>query len=81
MTGQDAVGVATNRSARQPSSTQVMKLGMETSGGGAALSVKAVTGKPIIFARPARSRLEDFEHFHPDRMSSRDLGMRATCSA
>jgi signal recognition particle subunit SRP54 len=42
--------------------------------GGAALSVKAVTGKPIIYASTGE-KLEDFERFHPDRMASRILGM------
>ena len=42
--------------------------------GGAALSVKAVTGKPILFASTGE-KLEAFERFHPDRMASRILGM------
>jgi signal recognition particle subunit SRP54 len=42
--------------------------------GGAALSVKAVTGKPILFASTGE-KLEDFDIFHPDRMASRILGM------
>jgi signal recognition particle subunit SRP54 len=42
--------------------------------GGAALSVKAVTGKPIMFASTGE-KLPDFDRFHPDRMASRILGM------
>jgi signal recognition particle subunit SRP54 len=42
--------------------------------GGAALSVKAVTGKPILFASTGE-KLDAFERFHPDRMASRILGM------
>jgi signal recognition particle subunit SRP54 len=42
--------------------------------GGAALSVKAVTGKPILYASTGE-KLEDFERFHPDRMAGRILGM------
>ena len=42
--------------------------------GGAALSVKAVTGKPILFASTGE-QLEQFERFHPDRMAQRILGM------
>ncbi|AWB84260.1 signal recognition particle protein [Corynebacterium liangguodongii] len=42
--------------------------------GGAALSIREVTGKPILFASTGE-KLEDFDVFHPDRMSSRILGM------
>ena len=42
--------------------------------GGAALSVKEVVGKPILFAGTGE-KLDDFEPFHPDRMASRILGM------
>ena len=42
--------------------------------GGAALSVKAVTGKPILFASMGE-KLDQFERFHPDRMAQRILGM------
>jgi signal recognition particle subunit SRP54 len=42
--------------------------------GGAALSVKAVTGKPILFASVGE-KLDQFERFHPDRMAQRILGM------
>src|SRR6201999_1267560 len=42
--------------------------------GGAALSVKAITGKPILFASTGE-KLDQFERFHPDRMAQRILGM------
>jgi signal recognition particle subunit SRP54 len=42
--------------------------------GGAALSVKAITGKPIMFASTGE-KLDQFERFHPDRMAQRILGM------
>ena len=47
---------------------------MEIQDGGAALSVKKVTGKPIKFAAVGE-KLSDLEEFHPDRMASRILGM------
>jgi signal recognition particle subunit SRP54 len=74
MTGQDAVGVAESFSeAAEFDGVIISKLDGDARGG-AALSVKAVTGKPIIFASTGE-KLEDFERFHPDRMSSRILGM------
>ncbi|HMT05105.1 MAG TPA: signal recognition particle protein [Solirubrobacterales bacterium] len=74
MTGQDAVGVAESFSeAAEFDGVIISKLDGDARGG-AALSVKAVTGKPILFASTGE-KLDDFEHFHPDRMSSRILGM------
>ncbi len=74
MTGQDAVGVAESFSeAAEFDGVIISKLDGDARGG-AALSVKAVTGKPIIFASTGE-KLGDFERFHPDRMSSRILGM------
>lgn len=74
MTGQDAVGVAESFSeAAEFDGVIISKLDGDARGG-AALSVKAVTGKPIMFASTGE-KIEDFEHFHPDRMSSRILGM------
>ncbi|MDQ5893973.1 MAG: signal recognition particle subunit [Actinomycetota bacterium] len=74
MTGQDAVGVAESFSeAAEFDGVIISKLDGDARGG-AALSVKAVTGKPIIFASTGE-KLEDFERFHPDRMSNRILGM------
>lgn len=73
MTGQDAVNIAENFNARLSISGVIMtKLDGDTRGG-AALSVKAVTGKPIKFIGVGE-KLSDIEEFHPDRMASRILG-------
>jgi signal recognition particle subunit SRP54 len=74
MTGQDAVGVAEAFSEAAPFDGIVMTKLDGDARGGAALSVKAVTGKPILYASTGE-KLEDFERFHPDRMASRILGM------
>jgi len=74
MTGQDAVNVAKSfNELLQITGTIITKLDGDTRGG-AALSVKAVTGCPIKFAGVGE-KLEDLEQFHPDRMASRILGM------
>jgi signal recognition particle subunit SRP54 len=74
MTGQDAVAVAeTFAEAAEFDGVVMTKLDGDARGG-AALSVKAVTGKPILFASTGE-KLEAFERFHPDRMASRILGM------
>ena len=74
MTGQDAVNVAkTFNESLEITGVILTKLDGDTRGG-AALSVKAVTGKPIKFAGTGE-KLEDLELFHPDRMASRILGM------
>ncbi len=74
MTGQDALNVATAFNERLEISGIVMsKLDGDTRGG-AALSAKAVTGKPIKFASVGE-KLSDLEPFYPDRMASRILGM------
>lgn len=74
MTGQDAVNVAETFNARLEITGVILtKLDGDTRGG-AALSVKAVTGKPIKFAGTGE-KLGDIEPFHPDRMASRILGM------
>ncbi len=74
MTGQDAVNVAkTFNELLEITGVILTKLDGDTRGG-AALSVKAVTGKPIKFAGTGE-KLEDLELFHPDRMASRILGM------
>lgn len=74
MTGQDAVNVAKSfNDLLEISGVIVTKLDGDTRGG-AALSVKAVTGCPIKFAGTGE-KLEDIEQFHPDRMASRILGM------
>jgi signal recognition particle subunit SRP54 len=74
MTGQDAVNVAESfAEAVQFDGVVMTKLDGDARGG-AALSVKAVTGKPIMFASTGE-KLEQFERFHPDRMAQRILGM------
>src|SRR3954453_17867655 len=74
MTGQDAVGVAESFAEAAEFDGVVMTKLDGDARGGAALSVKAVTGKPILFASPGE-KLEAFDRFHPDRMASRILGM------
>ena len=74
MTGQDAVGVAESFAAAAEFDGVVISKLDGDARGGAALSVKAVTGKPIVFASTGE-KLEDFDRFHPDRMASRILGM------
>ena len=74
MTGQDAVNVAKSfNELLEISGVIITKLDGDTRGG-AALSVKSVTGCPIKFAGTGE-KLEDLEQFHPDRMASRILGM------
>ena len=74
MTGQDAVNVAESFNSNLGIDGVVLtKLDGDTRGG-AALSVKKVTGKPIKFAATGE-KLSDIEEFHPDRMASRILGM------
>jgi signal recognition particle subunit SRP54 len=73
-TGQEAVNVATHfDQALQITGSVLTKLDGDARGG-AALSLKAVTGKPIKFVGVGE-KLEDFEPFHPERMASRILGM------
>ncbi len=74
MTGQDAVNVAESFAASVQFDGVVMTKLDGDARGGAALSVKAVTGKPIMFASTGE-KLEQFERFHPDRMAQRILGM------
>jgi len=74
MTGQDAVNVAEHFNQNLGIDGVILtKLDGDTRGG-AALSVKKVTGKPIKFAAIGE-KLSDIEEFHPDRMTSRILGM------
>jgi len=74
MTGQDAVNVAqTFNEDLGIDGVVLTKLDGDTRGG-AALSVKKVTGRPIKFAATGE-KLSDIEEFHPDRMTSRILGM------
>ncbi len=74
MTGQDAVNVAEQFGAAVDFDGVVMSKLDGDARGGAALSVKAVTGKPILFASTGE-KLDRFERFHPDRMAQRILGM------
>ena len=74
MTGQDAVNVASTFNEKlEVTGVILTKLDGDTRGG-AALSVRAVTGKPIKFAGTGE-KLGDIEPFHPERMASRILGM------
>jgi signal recognition particle subunit SRP54 len=74
MTGQDAVNAADEfRQQVELDGVILTKLDGDARGG-AALSVRAVTGKPIKFVSNGE-KLADFEYFHPDRMASRILGM------
>ncbi len=74
MTGQDAVNVAEQFGQAVDFDGVVMTKLDGDARGGAALSVKAVTGKPILFASTGE-KLDQFERFYPDRMAQRILGM------
>lgn len=74
MTGQDAVNVASSFAEKVGIDGVILtKLDGDTRGG-AALSVRAVTGKPILYVGMGE-KLSDLEQFYPDRMASRILGM------
>ncbi len=74
MTGQDAVNVASSFDEKIGIDGVILtKLDGDTRGG-AALSIRAVTGKPILFCGMGE-KLDDLEQFYPDRMASRILGM------
>jgi signal recognition particle subunit SRP54 len=74
MTGQDAVNVAETFAERVEFDGVVLTKLDGDARGGAALSVKAVTGKPILYASTGE-KLEQLERFHPERMAGRILGM------
>jgi len=74
MTGQDAVNVAEQFAGTTAFDGVVLTKLDGDARGGAALSVKAVTGKPILYASTGE-KLDAFERFHPDRMAQRILGM------
>ncbi|MBA3263699.1 MAG: signal recognition particle protein [Thermoleophilaceae bacterium] len=74
MTGQDAVNVAEQFAEVANFDGVILSKLDGDARGGAALSVKAVTGKPILYASTGE-KLGDFERFHPDRMAQRILGM------
>ena len=74
MTGQDAVNVAGTFDEKIGiDGVVITKLDGDTRGG-AALSIRAVTGKPILYAGMGE-KLSDLEQFYPERMASRILGM------
>jgi signal recognition particle subunit SRP54 len=74
MTGQDAVHVAEQFGEVVDFDGVIMSKLDGDARGGAALSVKAITGKPIVYASTGE-KLDQFERFHPDRMAQRILGM------
>ena len=74
MTGQDAVNVAKDFDEKVGIDGVILSKMDGDSRGGAALSVKAVTGKPILYVGMGE-KLSDLEQFYPDRMASRILGM------
>jgi signal recognition particle subunit SRP54 len=74
MTGQDAVNVAQGFHDRLKLSGVILTKLDSDARGGAALSVRAVTGAPILFAATGE-KLDAFDVFHPDRLATRILGM------
>ena len=74
MTGQDAVNVAEKFAEVANFDGVILSKLDGDARGGAALSVKALTGKPILYASTGE-KMGDFERFHPDRMAQRILGM------
>src|SRR3712207_6803681 len=74
MTGQDAVNVAEAFAETVNFDGVVLSKLDGDARGGAALSVKALTNKPILYASTGE-KLDAFERFHPDRMAQRILGM------
>ena len=74
MTGQEAVNVAVAFDEASPIDGVILSKTDGDARGGAALSVKEVVGKPILFVGTGE-KLEQFEPFHPDRLASRILGM------
>ncbi|MFC1887911.1 signal recognition particle protein [Candidatus Cloacimonadota bacterium] len=74
MTGQDAVTVAKEFNDQLEFSGVILTKMDSDARGGAALSIKAVTGKPVAFIG-AGEKISDLEEFHPERMANRILGM------
>ena len=74
MTGQDAVNVAKEFNEKIGIDGIIVTKLVGDTRGGAALSIKAITGKPILYIGMGE-KLSDLEQFHPDRMASRILGM------
>lgn len=74
MTGQDAVNVAREFNELLEFDGVILTKMDSDARGGAALSIKAVTGKPVVYIGSGE-KISDLEEFHPDRMASRILGM------
>ncbi|MDY6915309.1 MAG: signal recognition particle protein [Candidatus Cloacimonadota bacterium] len=74
MTGQDAVNVAKKFNDQIEMDGVILTKMDSDARGGAALSIKAVTNKPVIFVGTGE-KISDLENFHPDRMANRILGM------
>src|SRR5574344_431920 len=74
MTGQNAVDIAKSFDEQLGLTGVILTKFDSDARGGAALSLKTITGKPILFIRTGE-KTEDFEQFHPDRIASRILGM------
>ena len=74
MTGQDAVNVASTFADKVGIDGVILTKMDGDTRGGAALSIKAVTGKPILYVGMGE-KLSDLEQFYPDRLASRILGM------
>jgi signal recognition particle subunit SRP54 len=74
MTGQNAVDIAKTFDERLGLTGIILTKFDSDARGGAALSLKSITGKPILFIGTGE-KTEDFEQFHPDRIASRILGM------
>ena len=74
MTGQDAVNVAKEFNEQLEFDGVILTKMDSDARGGAALSIKAVTGKPLVLVGTGE-KISQFEEFHPDRMASRILGM------
>lgn len=74
MTGQSAVDVAKSFDEQLALTGVILTKFDSDARGGAALSLKSVTGKPILFIGTGE-KIDDFEQFHPDRIASRILGM------
>ncbi|MCF7792606.1 MAG: signal recognition particle protein [Candidatus Cloacimonetes bacterium] len=74
MTGQDAVNVAKEFNEQLEFDGVILTKMDSDARGGAALSIKAVTGKPLVFVGTGE-KISELEEFHPDRMANRILGM------
>ena len=74
MTGQDAVNMAKEFNDQLEFDGVILTKMDSDARGGAALSIKAVTGKPIVYVGTGE-KISDLEEFHPDRMANRILGM------